>query len=144
MQYVLTKAEMKENEKVRAENIRLKSQLNLNEDKVKGVDETQQRFEDVLSSKNKEIRQLKDDMNTLRYSMRSKTVNLGTYPIETAQMMARKLRDIRGNKNLRSAKIHRVRLKGRGHRAVQGRPASDFRSDLPLEFAEDAAVYIDL
>jgi hypothetical protein len=110
-------------------------------------------YQDIIERKNIKIVELENDValqlkrasifQERAHNATCRTINLGTYPVEIAKMIQGVIRGGRGNKNLRTARVKYVRLKGRGPRIVDGVRIGN-QSDIHLSRATGAAVYIDL
>jgi uncharacterized protein YhaN len=75
----------------------------------------------------------------------SRTLNIGTYDRQTADVILEALAKLRKNPNISTSMISRVRRLGRGKRNhLIGGKMENFDSSLPLSLADGVAIYIDM
>jgi predicted methyltransferase len=147
MQYVLTEAEWKEYQRIKGKASHFEYRNSQMEKRVDSIDEEKARVQKahdaVVSNKNRKIEQLRQEIRNLQSQSRSRTINVGTYPVPMALKIAETLRKNRNNKNLRTSRYGKVRIKGRGPRVVDGKRIGS-QSDIALSKATGAAIYVDL
>lgn len=105
------------------------------------TEEEQKHIEDLRTRK-EEIQRLKRE----NCGLKRPTINIGTYPPEIADMIMKQLQGLRHNKNLyTSARVNRIRRKGRGKRVFHTDGCKrTYHDGLPLDMAEEIAIYIDM
>ena len=145
MQYVLTEAEHKANVQIRGQRDFFQHRVGVLEKQIDSEKESPaiKMLQKKIAKLNKENEALEQENRNVRASVRSRTINLGTYPIPIAQQIVDGLRKVRDNDKVQTLKFRKVKQKGRGPRVVDGVRIGT-QSDIALDKAQGAAVYIEL
>ena len=122
------------------EYIALKNRADQAETKIQELAKAKAEIQTLKSNKGQDWRSHANFWRKKYQSIGRRTINIGTYTPEIANIIAEQLKKMQNNSNLSTAPIKQVRKKGRGHR--MGNPR--YNTSIPLSLATSQAIYIDL
>lgn len=121
------------------------AELRKDHNRVRVLELIHEQDEKTIKELMSKVDALRSDLQDANRRNRSRVVNIGTYDKPMADVVMSKLKAVRQNPNLTTAKIVEVRRKGRGRRVFTNGDRTDrYHQGLPLSLAQEVAIYVKL